>query len=217
MSITPPPPVAEPSWSSLVWRIWRLSSKVVRLPRVTRCDPTGKADLLLHLLSPEDTESITMEAIKDSIDRCKEYFKYPAWPKYTTDESEFRIVLQRLAHIQGRNRMLWKQVPTTTADLYAAAADCLFDYEATRYSFMPPGWRNNLQSNGRKTKGCCGCCACHCHSKSVEKRVPSGVRIYGMPKKRFSFHWLKKLMFWRRDRGNDRDDRSSTISTTLAD
>ena len=221
MTITPPPPIENPSWSSLVWRLWRLNSRAVRLPNVTSSDPTDEAVLQLDLFSPEDTKNITMDVIKDTIGRCTLYVTDPAWPKMTTDDNtEFSIVLQRLAHMQGKDRKLWNKAPTTMAGLYAAAAKWLFECEAKRYPGVgvppPPGWHNVWQPRRRATKGCCGCCACNCHDRSFRKRVPPGVRIYHLPKRRVS-GLMRKLMFWRRDKKDDRDDGSSTTSTMLVD
>ncbi len=215
LAITPPPPVSEPSWGSLVWRLWRVSSKTLGMGSVSRGERHRQQAADASLLSSEDQSRITLDAIKETVDVCTRVYRYPAWPKCATDEEMFIVLLQRLAHVMGKRHEVWDEVPTTLLDLYTAAAALSFDCEATPYRGGPqPGWSN---IPGVRSKTCCNCCSCHCHSASGVRAPPRGITVFPVQKKKKS-QWFKKLFFWRRkNKHGFRDDSSSSSFSTLAD
>ncbi|KAL7626285.1 hypothetical protein AAE478_003055 [Parahypoxylon ruwenzoriense] len=209
--VSPPPPMLEPSWDSLMWRVCRLACKTppgVVLQKAPRLYTGASLSLLKCLVA-------SMEA-QDRL----------VWPEKEDLEEEalLSLVGQWLLHFAGQRRFyIRKEIKLELEDLCSLALDLSLEAEHRPYppgrhlGLMPP--RTVTTSSYGPKAACCGCCSCYCHNS--KSRRDSSVDSYNSLHKRRQWNtrwqiagWFKKLAFWRKKRAVD--DASSTSGTVVS-
>ncbi|KID87821.1 hypothetical protein MGU_05059 [Metarhizium guizhouense ARSEF 977] len=232
VGITPPPPVTEPSWNGLVWRIWRLRN---RMPK----DAIREFDTEAHVAGADfrsmmpDAADISLRDVGSALASIKMPGGYPLFtPEFDSDEAQLSYSLQRLCHMAGRKNLYLDAVPVGLVDVYVLAVRLSLYVEAdgARKTTRPPLCPRPAPVPARPAKPCCDCCGCYCHNnKVVPVPVPpppqrrrwsrggseaSSVSEREVPRKRRG--WLARLCFWRRSVG-DYESITSRGSSTIVD
>ncbi|KAI5868013.1 hypothetical protein GGS23DRAFT_7230 [Durotheca rogersii] len=213
--VNPPPPMLEPSWDSLMWRVCRLARKAPQGPILQKAPRLrGMASLSL------------LRCVVGAIDAPARF----AWPEKEADMEEevlLGLVGQWLFHAAGQRRFYIKEYKTELEDLCFLALDLSLESELTPHRFVNipgryPGHVPGLLPPpplGPRA-ACCGCCSCYCHKNGRPRRgsgLGSSITSYSACRRRSRWRfigWLKKLAFWRKK--STMDDASSTTSTIVS-
>ena len=237
--ITSPPPVTEISWKGVVWRIWRLRSRIRRtnVGNVNTDFLSGARDF--ESMIP-NTSAITLGDLKNAIASIKTFSPYPKWPELESDDVKLSVGLQMICHMIGqKNTNYFQELPVTLAEIYVVAVR--LSIQSENYAIgnaiplrmpvvPPPGWLPPKQAK----KLCCGGCSCSCHNNTTTKptvlvpprrpgrrplsrssSITSSVTDSGKRKGRFG--WLNKLCFWRKKPVKDDVSIMSSGSSTIVD
>ncbi|CAJ2509869.1 Uu.00g057690.m01.CDS01 [Anthostomella pinea] len=217
--ITPPPPMLEPSWDSLTWRVCRLANRWPGRPINTVTPPFIQPSLPL-----------LKSAIAGIVGP-----KPMSWPE--KEDLEEKEVISRatqwLCHTAG-GRVIKACTSFNLAGACALALDLSLEVEARPGMPLvrrPPGpvgppIRPPIIKGPKKS--CCGCCVCSCHGKEQKKTDSKRVSAWltGNSKSKKSHGscgssrvagWFKKLAFWRRtSRCYDTDSDSGSEISSLS-
>ncbi|EFZ01805.1 hypothetical protein X797_004421 [Metarhizium robertsii] len=232
VGITPPPPVTEPSWNGLVWRIWRLRN---RMPK----DAIREFDTESHVAGADfrsmmpNAAEISLQDVGNALASIKmPGGRIPFAPEFDDADLSLSYVLQRLCHMAGRKNLYLDAVPVGLVDVYVLAVRLSLYVEAggARKTTRPPLWpRPAAPVPARPAKPCCDCCGCYCHNNKVVAMPPPPGRRWTrtrggseassasereVPRKRRG--WLARLCFWRRSVG-DYESITSRGSSTIVD
>lgn len=242
--ITPPPPVTEPTWKGLVWRVWRLRS---RIPRDTvnelEADASTAGKDLVSMI--RDSSEITLADVTSAVHSIKGVKKLDPDDKFDSDDAQLSYCLQVLCNVIGENQSLLGCIPMTIVDIYATAVRVSIQFEKNgRWGPHLPGMRPPLvpaRCGTKPAKPCCGCCSCFCHNNRPGGiTVPPPARRGHVPARRAPrcrerstsserserfvrekpsrFGWFRKLCFWKRDAVKDDESISSSDgSRTIVD
>ncbi|KAI1085705.1 hypothetical protein F5B20DRAFT_13570 [Whalleya microplaca] len=216
--ITPPPPMLDPTWDSLTWRICRLARRpsLRSIPRFT--PPNIQASLSL---------------LKCAIASIAAPVPFVFPEKEELEETEvLALAAQWLCHVTGHRGIRIHNMVLEIEPIYSLAVDLSLEGE-TR---IPGLGLNPALGMGRRPAAnvppavfppppprvaCCGCCACSCHSKKPSKTCASSINSDSSWRDRREraarcsvVGWFKKLAFWRRKRIID--DSSSTSDTIFS-
>jgi hypothetical protein len=185
-----------------------------------------------------DTADITLEDVKNAIISIRVSGSYSAFPlEFESDDLQLSYSLQRVCYQAGKNHNYFNVIPVTLLDIYVAAVRLSLQAEGNGRLWPPPGvpgarpGRYPGRYPGRRSKPCCDCCGCDCHSKVVPRVVPPPgwnlsrarppiradiVDAVSVSRRRSRFGWLSKLCFWRR-KSSDLESVSSSASSTIVD
>jgi hypothetical protein len=164
-NITPLPPLLEPTWDVLAWRLCRLSQSpsyrdpnhgpIIRvrelIPRVPFSSLIGVDDKAHDDLDLDTTIGqpvITLQKVSDIVYSIK-YTTRPRPSRASShpttapilkgpEDKDFAHTMQRLLHVAGDHGLAVKAVPTTVAQLYALAADIAIHIEAKQAGLGRP-------------------------------------------------------------------------------
>lgn len=163
--ITPPPPMQEPDWDSLAWRIRRIAKRADKaggtpVPRVTvDWQSSGNEKLTAG-------GDATLARVHDIVASVGPQ-NYAAWADAAKDpDADLSRTVQRLCFLAGAHRIRLEAVPTTVGELYAAAVEVALETEGPP-AFSgppppPPGFPGAAGPNGPwpcRRPGCL--CTCH--------------------------------------------------------
>ncbi|KEY71680.1 hypothetical protein S7711_10640 [Stachybotrys chartarum IBT 7711] len=214
-SLTPPPPLLDPTWDSVAWRLCRLRRRCHLTPAPKNLDFAA-------------ITSLTPEPVKLSLEKVQTIIygiPYRNGPQHfpgpivdDDDKQAFNSLVQRLCHIAGHRSLKVMNIPTTLPELYTLAVEVSIEMENSPYPLGPPmpvsfpGSRPGRPGYANR-KSCCGCCDCSCHrssdTESITTRSETIVETEPFLKRLFRFGWVKRLACWSR-KSDVRDDSSSS-------
>ncbi|KAI0603433.1 hypothetical protein F4775DRAFT_32097 [Biscogniauxia sp. FL1348] len=211
--IARPPPMQEPSWDTLTWRISRLPRPVPETP-VPRRVPSYLSTSLALLKSTAEG----MPAPVPTID----------WPDESKADEDERELLSRVAqwlcYVAGRRSFRVDSVPFEVGAVCSLALDLSLSFESrpghplNRRPFPAPG--PFPTGSGVPGRSYFGPCVCSYQKARLRDDLRSILDEYNRDCGRRGARWrvtgwFKKLAFWRRRRV-DEDD-ASTVSTLSSD
>ncbi|KFA68412.1 hypothetical protein S40285_10011 [Stachybotrys chlorohalonatus IBT 40285] len=215
ISLTPPPPLLDPTWDSIAWRLCRLRRRCLLTPAPKNLDFAG-----ITSLTPEPVK-LSLEKVQNIIYSIPYRYGPQHVPGPIVDDDDkqaFNSLVQRLCHITGYRSLKVMDIPTTLPELYTLAVEVSIEVETSHYPSglpMPPpflGTRPGRPGYASR-KSCCGCCDCSCHgssdTKSTTTRSETIVGTEPFLKRLFRFGWVKRLACWSR-KSDVRDDSSSS-------
>ncbi|KAI1640962.1 hypothetical protein F4809DRAFT_637096 [Biscogniauxia mediterranea] len=207
--IARPPPMQEPSWDTLTWRISRLPRSVPEMPVPSRVPSYIRTSLPLL--------KSTAEGMPAPVPM--------AWP----DESRvgerelLGLVVQWLCYVAGRRSFRANSIPFEVGAVCSLALDLSLSFESrpghplNRSPLPMPG--PIPTGPGVPGRSCFGPCACSYEKTRLRDDLRSVLDEYHRDffrrrgARRRVAGWFKKLAFWRRKRvDDDDDDDASTIS-----
>ncbi|KAG8418294.1 hypothetical protein J3458_005715 [Metarhizium acridum] len=169
--ITPPPPVTEPSWNGLVWRIWRLRNRMPKdaIKEFEAGASVAGADFKSMI---PDASGISLQDVQNALDSVRIHGGCPPLaPEVDNDDLRLSYSLQRLCHMAGRKNLYLGAVPVGLVDVYVLAVRLSLHAEVDGHTTAtrPPGsWPRFSPLPARPpAKPCCDCCGCYCHSNVV--------------------------------------------------
>lgn len=215
MEVVSPPPDAEPSWTGLATRLWRLRNIVhTRFPGIKIGNETKSTEKYLELMLP--VADITVEVIKKAVDGIRTVAAYIEWPKHNNDEETISFALQKLCHIIGWGGNLLSEVPVKPVEMFICALRMTHLAELHgpgRVAPLPPRGFIPLQPGhpAKPKKACCTCCSCFCHCPAPVRRARSSSSERSVPRVKpvRRFQWLRELFFWKKKPVDD----SSSVSS----
>ncbi|KAI0013666.1 hypothetical protein F4779DRAFT_347414 [Xylariaceae sp. FL0662B] len=207
--ITPPPPMLDPSWDSLTWRICRLTRRQTLRPVPRLTPPYINASLGL-LKSTIATITAPARLV---------------WPeKEDLEETAvLGLAAQWLCYVAGQRLIRVHNLTTELTPICFLALDLSLEGESR---VTGPGWRgvaqpppNPVIHTAPPKAGHCVYCSCSCHEVRPLRRRASSVSSDSSWRdrrgaKKSVVGWFKKLAFWRRKRIVD--DASSTTGTIFS-
>ncbi|KAI1335494.1 hypothetical protein F5Y15DRAFT_419788 [Xylariaceae sp. FL0016] len=238
--ISSPPPMVEPCWDSLTWRVCRLQQGMA-CPSFARAGPLHISPSMILLKKTTSVLRITAPmAVTRGTESWPETESFSKSEQEAEEQTILTYVTQWICHLAGQH--CYKIVPGADFELADLRKVCVLALELSLAAEPPrstPGMMRNtgVQSDMAISRNCYGCCGCVYHRHQQLDSPPRSVSIdrwarepdksvlswlsRRKPEKSRNSGWLSKLAFWRRrscgDSGSETSSIGSGSSSTVLD